>query len=149
MKQSEPKCPYCGETMKIHVSELYEGSFAVGYAVCPACGSYGPSVKSATDEGVKRIHDDVKADVMRRPIQKPLPFHEFLDLIGPGHEVVTFCEAKGDDRTYASIWIDDKVVDGDGISPRDNISYETYGKLWRAWATRPTDEERAAAPWEE
>jgi hypothetical protein len=24
-----------------------------------------------------------------------------------------------------------------------------YGKTWRCWASRPTDEERAAAPWEE
>lgn len=149
MKQSEPRCPYCGEVMKIHADEFYGGCFAIGYAYCAACGCYGPSVKAATDEAVKRIRDDVKAAAMRRPLQKPLTLEELKALIDPGDEVVTYCEAKGAERTYANIWIGDLVIDVIGYEPKNTTCFEHYGKTWRAWATRPTDEERAAAQWEE
>lgn len=145
----KPMCPYCGETMKIHADEFYNGSFAIGYAYCPACGSYGPTVKAATDEAVKRIRDDVKAAAMRRPLQKPLTRAELEALIESGPEIVTYCEARDGDRTFANIWIAYSVIDVIGIEQKENICFESYGKTWRAWSQRPTDEERAAAPWEE
>jgi hypothetical protein len=51
---------------------------------------------------------------------------------------------------YATIIFDGKTFDREGEAPGvEHLSFETYGIFWRAWAARPTDEERAAAPWEE
>ena len=151
MKQPEPKCPYCGTEMKIFTNTICNMLISSGYARCPECGSIGPRVvpEDVWDIEGNQLREAVKKETLRRPLQKPLTLHELLEMIGHGLEAVTFCEAKGDNQTYATIWIDDNVVDCQGITPKDNISYETYGKLWRAWAARPTDEERAAAPWEE
>ena len=85
----------------------------------------------------------------RKEYQKPLTLHELLEMIGPGLEAVTFCEGKSFGQTYATIWIGGRVIDALGIEPKESISFDSYGKTWRAWAARPTDEERAAAPWEE
>ena len=39
------------------------------------------------------------------------------------------------------------------ISPNDGIPFDCdailYGEKWRCWETRPTEEEMAAAPWED
>ena len=143
MKQPEPKCPYCGKIM-----HPYRNGGANDPDVPPYW--YGcTDEKCFSTSPLAKTWEDALEFATRRPLQKPLPFHEFLDLIGPGHEVVTFCEGKGADRTDASIWISGQVIDAIGIESIDHIAFEAYGKTWRAWAARPTDEERAAAPWEE
>lgn len=83
-------------------------------------------------------------------MQKPLTKEELRGLIAAGHEVVIFCETKYDSQTYATIIYDGKMFDRYGETPGvKHMNFETYGKTWRAWATMPTEEERAAAPWEE
>lgn len=144
MKQSEPKCPYCGTTM------ILERRCSMGmFYNCPNlnCLSISPYVKRKDGEDTKALCYEA---ALRRPLQKPLTLEELHALTGTDEEAVTFCEAQGDDRTYAHIWIKDLVICSDGEHiPKDHLVYESYGKYWRAWATRPTDEERAVAPWEE
>lgn len=150
MKKPELKCPYCGEEMTIHVSEVYGGLLAVGYMFCPGCWSNGPTVKASTEEAVKRIYDDVKATALRRSLQKPLTLEELHALIDSGDEVVIYIETDTHVETYANIIYGMKIFDRYGETEGvDFLRFETYGKTWRTWASRPTDEERAAAPWEE
>lgn len=148
MSEQKPLCPYCGAEMKIHVHEFYDGAYCSGYALCPECGSYSPSI--AGDISKEQLHDEVKAAALRHPLQKPLTLEELHALIDAGEEAVTYCEAKDDPQTYACIWYDGKSVDRDAEAIDSGLLvYEHYGIDWRAWANRPTDEARAAAPWEE
>lgn len=166
MKQSEPKCPYCGTEMILYVDDATprvppyhpdywepaeDWRFRARY-VCEAC-----SRRTGTMILTPQAHGSVRKEVeraayleaLRRPLQKPLTLEELKALIYPCDEVVTFCESKDSDRTYANIWIGDSVIDFASIEQKINVHFGSYGKTWRAWATRPTDEERAAAPWEE
>lgn len=143
MKQPEIKCPYCGTTM------ILERRCSMGmFYNCPNsnCLSVSPYVRRKDGEDTPALCYEA---ALRRPRQNPLTLHELLEMIGPGLEAVTFCEGKSFGQTYATIWIGGRVIDALGIEPKENISFDSYGKTWRAWATRPTDEERAAAPWEE
>lgn len=141
MKQPEIKCPYCGTVM----SPEYGHRRGMSYA-CPNCWSESPFItyKGGVDTAALCYEA-----ALRRPLQKPLTKEELLALIGTGDEAVTWCEAKGEGCAWANIWTGEKVIGGDcSIISKDHIVYATYGKTWRAWASRPTDEERAAAPWE-
>lgn len=83
-------------------------------------------------------------------LQKPLTLEELEALITAGEDVAVYCEAKGDPHAYATIFCNGKTVDpfGDMIDACDLV-FVRYGISWRAWASRPTDEERAAAQWED
>lgn len=145
---NNPRCPYCGAGMKIMVHEFYDGAYCSGYAYCPKCGSYGPSL--AGDISKEQAHDEIKEAALRRPLQKPLTLEEMRALIDTDDDVVTYCEGLDDPHTYATIWYLGSYVDRAG-GPSNNriLAWDKYGKRWRAWAQRPTDEEREAAPWEE
>lgn len=149
MSEQKPMCPYCGAEMKIVVNELYDGAFCCGYAYCPKCGSYGPSL--AGDISKEQAHDEVKAATLRRPLQKPLTLEElnecdifyieFRDLNEGNFIPVQFSPEshfKGMLTYHRPGWA-------------THFSVEMFGcgRYWRCWASRPTIEERAAAPWEE
>lgn len=144
MSEQKVLCPYCGTVMILERGHESGLSYS-----CPNCWSESPFIKYKGGEDTKAICYEA---ALRRPLQKPLTLEELHALIDPGDEVVTYCEAKNrdDDLTYAHIWRGNLVVyaNGDRIA-KNAIIYDRYGKTWRAWATRPTDEERASAPWEE
>ena len=82
--------------------------------------------------------------------QQPLTLEELHALIDAGDEVVIYCETEYDKKNiYGTIVYGERIYDRYGEAPGvKHMKYESYGKTWRAWASRPTDEERAAAPWE-
>lgn len=84
-------------------------------------------------------------------IRKPMTLEELHALIDSGEEAVIYCETEDDAANlYGTILYGGRIYDRYGEAPSpDHIRYETYGKTWRAWASRPTDEERQAAPWED
>lgn len=141
MSQVEPKCPYCGTVMILERGHERGLSYA-----CPNCWSESPFIQYKDGGDTEAL--SLEAALRRQP-NKPLTLEGLHSLIGPGDEVVTYCEAKGAERTYANIWTGDLVIDVVGYEHKNSVCFENYGKTWRAWATRPTDEERAAAPWEE
>lgn len=102
----------------------------------------------AAATGNKVLANDLYAWV-GKPMQKPMKLRELHALINAGEDVAVYCEAKDDDHTYATIFFDGKRIDRDGDAiDNEDLTWFTYGIRWRAWAARPTDEERAAAPWE-
>lgn len=143
--KNEPKCPYCGTTM------ILERRCSMGmFYHCPnlKCLSVSPYVKRKDGEDTPALCYEA---ALRRPLQKPLTLQELHALIDPGDEVVTYCETSAPSvpYTYANIWTGDLVIDVVGFTKKNHVRFVNYGKTWRAWASRPTDEERAAAPWEE
>lgn len=147
----KPMCPYCGAPMVYDLMAFK----------CENCFSSSPTKYcmdmhenlSAFLKGRDYFNNyckkHAKDAALRRPLQKPLTEEELHALIDAGEDVAIYCEAKNDPHAYATILYAGQVVsmNGDKINACDLV-YFHYGKTWRAWAQRPTDEERAAAPWE-
>lgn len=155
MKQPEIKCPYCGAIMSFEADSCHL------WMKCDFCLSASPKAEkpnmpngdfSAIGWAIywAKCEEIAKKAALRRPLQKPLTLWELHELIDSGDEVVIYIETDNHVETYANIIygmnIFDRYGETEGV---DFLRFETYGKTWRAWATRPTDEERAAAPWEE
>lgn len=88
-------------------------------------------------------------DALDKPMQKPLTKRELHALIDAGDDIAVYCESKDDDHAYATLFFGGNNIDrGGGIIGNDELTWFTYGIRWRAWASRPTDEERSAAAWE-
>lgn len=69
-----------------------------------------------------------------KPMQKPLTHKEAEELLQSGVRVwVEECGYWEEPEGVNSGWLEEEV----------------YGTEWRCWASRPTVEERNAAPWEE
>lgn len=102
-------------------------------------------------DGLKAIFEDlVDEQLAKSALQKPLELAQLEALIAAGEDVAVYCEAKNDPHAYATILFAGQVIspNGDKINTCDLV-YFHYGQTWRAWAQRPTNEERAAAPWED
>lgn len=118
-------CPYCGSEMELeHLGS--DDCEAFLYA-CHKCGASSP-MKSSNDEALQAA--------LARPLQKPL----------------TLEEAKKE----LALWIEyppniyyHRACLYPVLYSADFRAESTYGIGWRCWATKPTDEEREAAKWDE
>lgn len=140
---SEILCPYCGAVMLDDAYTWY----------CPECHSYSPVV--IWEEKCQTMTEDEKKAyareaALRRPLQKPMRLEE-----ATGSEWTVWIEIKGWKYPQAcDIWISEQL-DGYakvaliGRTKRAHVALEQYGKGWRCWASRPTNEERLAAKWED
>lgn len=150
----KPMCPYCGEPMR------FDWDYVHAWLKCENCLSYSPKVYrpdwnnsefqfASWSDFRKECRKQAEAAALRRPLQKPLTLKELEALIAAGEDVAVYCEAKGDAHAYATILFAGQVVsmNGDKINACDLV-FEHYAITWRAWTQRPTDEERATAPWE-
>ena len=88
-------------------------------------------------------------DALDKPMQKPLTLEEAIN-----SEWTVWIEINGWTNPRAGdVWAS-KRLEGYamfafvGESPRSHAAMNRYGKGWRCWASRPTDEEREAAKWE-
>ena len=100
-------------------------------------------------EGLRVMFKELDDDQTKPVLQKPLTVEELHALIDAGDEAVIYCESKDDPQTYAHIVFGGRVIDREAESvDARRLVYPHYRKHWRAWVSRPTDEERAAAPWE-
>lgn len=78
-------------------------------------------------------------DALDKPMQKPLTHEKAARILEMGDPV--FCEERnellGKDHWIKPFGVNDGYLDK-----------LLYGEAWRCWASRPTDEEREAAAWE-
>lgn len=86
-------------------------------------------------------------DALDKPMQKPLTLEEFEK----AKVVWIECsdEDVGNPVPVLTDGISDKIahfLTDNGIRADGRI--DQYGSMWRAWASKPTDEERSAAAWE-
>lgn len=96
----------------------------------------------------KVLANDIYAWV-GKPMQKPLKFERIAD--GPVYieyaknEQIACALFDPDNHTYAGMIMYHEFAS----ASRHYVQIDGCGKYWRTWDRYPTDEERAAAPWEE
>lgn len=71
--------------------------------------------------------DDVAAWVRQKPLDREPIYVEVKDLLGAW-----------------GAWMVDEIA---SYLPETDLSGELYGKTWRCWSVRPTDEQRKAVKW--
>lgn len=145
----KPKCPYCGEIMTLCVDAYSDGTITGAYYECIDCKSNSPYIEDA---------DDFQAAALAAATLRWVEPNRVLTL----EEV----ESWGNKETLP-IWLEFRYMGGttqlvaslyggmsaDGIHLYDQVwrahPMGGYGKRFRIWSVRPTDEEREAAGWEE
>lgn len=78
---------------------------------------------------------------MSMPLQKPLTAEEMIARVYAGHPV--YVEERRDDDAFNGYALAEDVEDA------VNYMMDEYGIGFRCWISKPTDEERASAPWKE
>lgn len=160
-------CPYCGAEMEIMtVSHAVSGIIHArrakkrerrwsAWTSCTNddCIAEGPIVAEFETEQDARA--EAVAAAMRRytPPIKPMTLEEVLATSAEVFmEAGMFMEVNGDYGVWAcrcSVHMHGKAVIVHYIDALDDIRrFADYGKTWRCWERRPTDEERSAAEWE-
>jgi hypothetical protein len=147
MSMQDPVCPYCGTVM------TYECTYDSGLSYsCKNCWSESPFIKYKDGEDTKALCTEA---ALRRPLQKPLTLEELKAISETGSHCIYI------EHYHPNPDIENPITPNVGIKSglgyrithcngyRYEFWWKDYGKTWRAWATRPTDVERAAAPWEE
>lgn len=127
-------CPYCGAEMKL---DRYDDGYVFGasYYVCVECGSTSPTAN--TDAAALSA-----AQARYLPPNRPLTLEEVKGL-------------ERDDMGYAIAWTENRrdeenhpwpYVEADCV-PKFAEYFEDYGKEYRVWLRKPTQEEMDAAGW--
>lgn len=125
-------CPYCGGEMGLQTDAV------AWWYECPECCARSPLAAgnmSALDAAMDLF----------KPLQKPLMLEEVKEQIAVWVETI-------DMRIESALCVcsDFNTFCFDaGFSQQYRIPKRDYNEMWRCWATKPTDEERASAKWEE
>lgn len=147
-----PKCPYCGDRMKIRVSLTTPdwGLLSAQYK-CMTCESTSPRIEFSGGTSNEKIIERLQAVSSRRVEPK----NRVLTL----EEVDAHCEGGAD---AAPLWVEfDGGTNGwvliapvretrkmDFVSKLLVTMGILYGKEWRCWLRKPTKEEMEGTPWE-
>ena len=151
-------CRYCGEIMKMNLR------WGRRWLYCPSCNASAPDADT---------EDEAYVAAMHRPRQKPLTLDEFCEYMN----CPVWFESHGTYMGMSGWWmIPQKILEVSGLGPYGRYYTETderigknrvirfvcarssqsselgldaYGSVWRAWATKPTAEERIRAKWGE
>lgn len=141
-----PKCPYCGDRMKIRVSLITPdwGLLSAQYK-CMTCESTSPRIKFSGGTSNEKIIERLQAVSSRRvePKNRVLTLEELKVYTGFLWKVYN-----GFDREGAPAFVENGFMyAGNGnVDLRQDIS-DTYGKNWRCWLRKPTEAERQETPW--
>lgn len=146
-----PKCPYCGDRMKIRVSLATPdwGLLSAQYK-CMTCESTSPRIEFSGGTSNEKIIERLQAAVSRRAEPK----NRVLTL----EELDAHCEGGAD---AAPLWVEfDGGTNGwvliapvretrkmDFVSKLLATMGILYGKEWRCWLRKPTEAERRETPW--
>lgn len=151
-----PKCPYCGDRMKIRVSLTTPdwGLLSAQYK-CMTCESTSPRIEFSGGTSNEKIIERLQAAASRRAEPK----NRVLTM----EELEVYCEGGAD---AAPLWYDEKernvsrwmVIDIPELSfgstatvkrlVNSQFFEQTYGEKWRCWLRKPTETERWETPWE-
>lgn len=141
-RKNPPLCPWCGTEMSPCTYETTKEGW-VGYCKCVECDAESPYVIhcDSWEDAVKKAH----RKATERMKLKPLTLFEVEEICKNGshsslwYDEDTSVESDNDfvDLSEVTRWI------GDHHGAR-----EYYGRTWRCWTRKPTEEERRAAPWE-
>jgi len=140
-----PKCPYCGDEMKIRVSLTTPdwGLLSAQYK-CMTCESTSPRIEFSGGTSNDEIIERLQAVSSRRaePKNRVLTLEELKNHAGFLWNENRF-ESEGE-PAYAE---NDFLYVGNGnVDLKLNIS-KIYGRRWRCWLRKPTAEEMEETPW--
>lgn len=141
-----PKCPYCGDGMKIRVSLTTPdwGLLSAQYK-CMTCESTSPRIEFSGGTSNEKIIERLQAAAMRRaePKNRVLTLEELKVYTG-----FLWNENRFDYEGEPAFVEKGFMYAGNGnVDLRQDIS-DTYGKNWRCWLRKPTKEEMEGTPWE-
>lgn len=157
--------------------EQIDSPYQFWYYSCPACGSESPcatsleeartaaqhrfpsveQIKWERDTAIQQLRDDYGVGFGER--KRPLLLEELITLEMPWPVWVEFNTIKLrnlPDKSGLRPSVLKCLCNIGGKISRSYASFEDdagrrldiYGKLWRCWRTKPTNEERAAASWD-
>lgn len=150
-------CPWCGAEMYVCYSRgrvLGEWrDYYDAHLRCTKCGAQGPFESWNTAEGAKEA---ARAAALRRytPPLKPMTLEEAYeaeycylehDTKGMDTQIVMLGMMSTNARNESRVEILEFGEDADYCG---KLECSDYGKTWRCWERKPTDEERSAAGWE-
>lgn len=144
-------CPWCGAEMK-NSTRPYGKNF-VSEMECLLCGAKGPAGWGSTNREAEEV---ARAAALRRftPPIKPMTLEELMAAYDAREDHVWPYEARP-----PFLFLDSHIVANDNcwipwclVREMVETGYrkytrESYGKTWRCWERKPTDEERGAAEW--
>lgn len=151
-----PKCPYCGDRMKIRVSLTAPdwGLLSAQYK-CMTCESTSPRFKFP----ISCATSEIKKATLEVALYRVEPKNRVLTL----EELKAHCEGGAD---AAPLWYDYKdysdvnrwmVIDlpkhvfGSAATVNCFVNSQffepTYGEKWRCWLRKPSKEEMEGTPW--
>lgn len=164
-----PKCPYCGDRMKIHILlHTTEPKFFSAWYQCVSCKSTSPRFKFP----ISCATSEIKKATLEVALYRIEPKNRVLTLEEARNaEVDTFGTAmhwlelkihpykcEGEEIRHAvlavSIFFENESEDGEADvmysctgEPSAWLFQKEYGKRWRCWLRKPTKEEMEGTPW--
>ena len=140
-------CPWCGAEMKIISNWAEWNDEFVAHTRCWNCQSNGPTARARNE--MQAIKGAIEA-AMRRytPPIKPMTLEEVWKEDDP-----VWVEGKKGALFIGDFYASMSAKNGWDVqtlgSAKPRLMLEDYyGKTWRCWERKPTDEERSAAEWE-
>lgn len=145
-----PKCPYCGDRMKIRVSLTTPdwGLLSAQYK-CMTCESTSPRIEFSSGTSNEKIIERLQAAAMRRtePKNRVLTLEEVVRSEVMWYEQRTMQGVRVVILGYAQNELGfTQLINylGDKFYRRD----DAYNDFWRCWLRKPTEAERRETPWE-
>lgn len=136
-----PRCPYCGSKMR-HKQGLVCRTLHWYECTNEECESESPARNTAEEAykaAMKRYEEP----------NRVLTLEEVKDAYFDMKKPIC-CELMWLNKKKIA-WIADAAVPWGNVAhimERQEPKWKDYGKTWRCWLCNPTDEERAATPWE-
>lgn len=147
--QEQILCPWCGAEMHVEGKYNTRGASWIAFTLCLDCGATGPLARDVNKS--EKAIKNARAAALRRYTQpiKPMTREEAANT-----EEAVWYEYNGSTRTEKIDCValpEAKAYTEICTLRRDSawlVTTENYGKTWRCWSRKPTDEERSAAEWE-
>lgn len=140
-------CPYCGHKM------VHQYVYGDHYFRCPKCRAVAPDKDTEAEAYTAAMQrwqkpnrvltlGEVQNLAYVRYEQQHILVVEYKAIIKGAENVFRPCAIAHDRIRMVEIW---EIYDGTRMTLMEK---SMYGKSWRCWLRKPTQEEREAAPWE-
>lgn len=141
-------CPWCGAEMVRDGEALARSNEVAVWMRCISCGASSPLIKGHQTTNLENLYNMAHAAALRRytPPLKPMTLEELITTNGE-----VYMDGKYNTKIWACRCFDNfssKTVTVYYITmDAEVLNFESYGRVWRCWERKPTDEERSAAKW--
>lgn len=146
-----PRCPYCGGKMKKRVLSDYK---TLCFWLCPKCSATSPSADTAEDAYAAAMQrwqepnrvltlDEVQCLAYVEYARQHVLSVEYRAIIEQAENEFRPCVVVHEDLSRIGILV---LYDGANMKL---MGKSMYGKRWRCWLRKPTQEEMEGTPWEE